>query len=168
MNIRFVLILLLFIGCKDIKKSSVNKEFPAWNIFLEKVSSKNKQQFKEISNSKIRCYLCLENTASERKKLDNFRDTDSLWHKKLYDDLIYIPIDSFLQNDFDLFFTKQFVEVLKKGKTVFSKVKRDGFEYCEVLVTTTEPTASFEGGQHAFQFKKIEGIWKFNGISTIP
>lgn len=41
-------------------------------------------------------------------------------------------------------------------------------EYYEILVTTTEPTLNHEGEQHNFQFKKINGKWKFNELELIP
>lgn len=168
MNIRYVFLLMFFIGCKDVKQSPVNNNFTAWNNFLKIVSTQNKESFKDISSSKIRCYLCLENTIEEQKELVTLRNKDSLWYEKLYSDLIFIPIDSFLKNDFDLLFNKKFVETLKNEKTTFSIIEREGVEYCEVLVTTTQPTPFFEGGQHGFQFKKVDTIWMLTAIYTIP
>ncbi|PKV51655.1 hypothetical protein ATE84_3745 [Aquimarina sp. MAR_2010_214] len=172
-HIIFLAIFLTFLSCAKNKKDEKN-EFPkneiskTWNNFLNALDSNRKKDFKELSGKKIRCYLCLENTLAEQKEIEVLKNNDSLWYDKIYDELIYIPIDSFLKKDFDLIFNPEFVNALKEKKTIFHKRIIDGIEYYEVLVTTTEPTLDHEGGQHNFQFKKINGKWKLNGIETIP
>lgn len=119
-------ILLTLFSCKTEKKNE-NTQFDekdilnTWEIFLNIIESKNKEDFKNISNEKIRCYLCLENTLNEQLEIENLRANDSLWYDKIYDDLIYIPIDRFLNNDFDLIFTPAFVSILKVKKLSFLK-----------------------------------------------
>jgi len=175
-NRTYIIILtitLTFFSCNRIKKNTKN-EFrkseisETWNDFLNILESNREKDFIELSSEKIRCYLCLENTDFERKEMEILRESDSLWYDKIYDDLIYIPIDSFVKKDFDLIFNPEFVKILKENETIFHKRIIDGIEYYEVLVTTTKPTSSHEGGQHNFQFKKNNGKWKFNEIGTIP
>lgn len=167
-----ILLITLFVifSCKKDHKNEYdeNKISKTWNNFLNVLDPNKKKDFKELSDKKIRCYLCLENTITEQNEIAFLRDNDSLWYDKIYDDLIYIPIDNFVENDFDLIFNSVFVKTLKEKKTIFNERIIDGIEYYEVLVTTTEPTLNHEGGQHSFQFKKIDGKWKFNEIETIP
>ncbi len=173
MYIIILTIILTFFSCNRIKKDTKN-EFrkseisQTWNDFLNILESSREKDFKELSSEKIRCYLCLENTNTEQKEMEILRENDSLWYDKIYDDLIYIPIDSFVKKDFDLIFNLEFVKILKENETIFHKRIIDGIEYYEILVTTTKPTIGHEGGQHNFQFKKINGKWKFNEIGTIP
>lgn len=139
---------------KEISKKEITQ---TWNSFLNSLSTNNKKAFIELSNNQIRCYDCLENTLIEEKELENMRESDSLGYDKIYDSLIYVPINDFVKNDFDLIFNPEFVKILKEKKTTFHKNTIDNVEYYEVLVTTTEPTLDHEGGQHSFQFKKVNG-----------
>ena len=166
-------IILISFSCNRIKKDAKNglrnnEISQTWNNFLNIIESNNGKHFKELSSKKIRCYLCLENTNTEQKEMEILRENDSLWYHKIYDDLIYIPIDSFVKKDFHLIFNPEFVKILKENETIFHKKIIEGIEYYEILVTTTEPTLGHEGRQHNFQFKKINGEWKFNEIGTIP
>ena len=95
-------------------------------------------------------------------------ETDTDWYNKLYDDLILIPIDCFIKDDFDLIFDDGFVEILKDSNYNWHKREIEGIEHYELLVTTTETTATHEGGQHHFQFKKVNGKLLLNEIGTIP
>lgn len=168
-----LLIVAIFYSCSKSKKedqSSLveNTIEETWKEFLILVQNKDKTAFKEMSNITIRCYLCLENTLAEQKELESKRESDPNWYDKLYDEDIYIPIDRFVKEDFDLIFNSEFVSILKEKKTVFFKNENEGTELYEVLVTTTEPSIDHEGGQHNFQFIKKNGKWKLNEIGTIP
>ena len=66
------------------------------------------------------------------------------------------------------FLPPSFITTLKEKKTVYHKNNIDDVNYYEVLVTTTNPTYNHEDGQHNFQFKKVNGKWVLNKISTIP
>lgn len=168
-----IIITLISVSCngnkKDAKIGLVKNEISqTWDNFLNVIESNNRKDFKELSNEKIKCYLCLENTNTEEKEIRILRENDSLWYNKIYDDLIYIAIDSFVKQDFDLIFNPEFVKILKENETKFHKRFIEGIEYYEILVSTTEPILGYEGGQYNFQFKKINGEWKFNEIGTIP
>uniref|UniRef100_UPI0025BDAA57 hypothetical protein n=1 Tax=Maribacter sp. TaxID=1897614 RepID=UPI0025BDAA57 len=82
---------------------------------------------------------------------------------------IYIPIDSFIANDYDILFNQKFIHILRENETVISNEDKNGVDFAHILVTTTLPTAFFEGRQHIFSFRKHEeGVWKLNEISTVP
>lgn len=162
------LALIVFSSCKKDKEPSEIKK--TWFGFLEVVEQKDKNGFRDFAGDTIRCYLCLENTEHEQKVLEFLRENDSAWYDKIYDERIYIPQNKFIEEDFDLFFDKEFVEILKNGETIFSKREfdDDNTNAYEVLVTTTEPTLTHEGGQHTFQFRKINDSYRLTEISTVP
>ena len=162
------LALIVFSSCKKDKEPSEIKK--TWSGFLEVVEQKDKNGFRDFAGDTIRCYLCLENTEHEQKVLEFLRENDSAWYDKIYDERIYIPQNKFIEEDFDLFFDKEFVEILKNGETIFSKREfdDDNTNAYEVLVTTTEPTLTHEGGQHTFQFRKINDSYRLTEISTVP
>lgn len=160
------LTLIVFSSCKKDKKQSEIES--TWSGFLEVVEQKDKNGFRKFSSDTIRCYLCLENTEHERKVLQFLRENDSAWYDKLYDEKIFIPVNKFIEEDFDLFFTDEFVDILKNNETIYSQREIDAADVYEVLVTTTEPTLDHEGGQHTFQFRKINGGYKLVEISTVP
>ncbi|WP_271769877.1 hypothetical protein [Aquimarina algiphila] len=168
-----LLLVTILYSCVKLKKedqSSLveNGIEKTWENFLTIVQEKDKAAFKEVSSKTIRCYLCLENTLADQKELDAKRESDPDWYNQLYDKDIYIPIDRFINEDFDLIFNPEFVSILKEKKTIFYKNDNEEVELYEVLVTTTEPSAEHEGGQHSFQFIKKKGDWKLREIGTIP
>tara|TARA_R110002051_G_scaffold4043_1_gene21388 strand:+ start:26248 stop:26769 length:522 start_codon:yes stop_codon:yes gene_type:complete len=167
-----IFVLLLGIStssCKQEKKLPDNEVSNLWSHFLNTLEKNDKVAFKKASNETIRCYDCLENTPSEVQKMNLLRDTDSLWYDKIYDDLINIPIDQFIKNDFDILFNPQFVKILRDIDISFLEDNENEVKTVHILVTTTPPTAKFEGAQHSFSFTKtIDGLWKLNEISTIP
>lgn len=162
------LALIVFSSCKKDKEWSEIES--TWSGFLDVVEQKDKNGFRNFSGDTIRCYLCLENTEHEQKVLEFLRENDSAWYDKLYDEKIFIPINKFLEEDFDLIFTDEFVDILKKSETIYSQREIDTADVYvyEVLVTTTEPTLTHEGGQHTFQFRKINETYKLTEISTVP
>lgn len=164
----FLILIVLYSCKKDKGQSEIEK---TWSGFLEVLEQKDKNGFRNFSGDTIRCYLCLENTEHERKVLEFLRENDSAWYDKIYDEKIFIPINKFIEEDFDLFSDEKFVEILKNGETVFSKreLDEDDPSAYEVLVTTTEPNIfGHEGGQHTFQFRKINEGYKLAEISTVP
>lgn len=172
------LIYVLFISviifsCTELKKKGQNytsKEeiVETWEDFLDILEKKDKDKFKIISSKNIHCYICLENTSDEQIQLETKRNNDPDWYNKIYSDEIYIPIDRFLTEDFDLIFNAKFVLIISSNETSFHKREMDGIDYYEVLVVTTEASLEHDGGQHNFQFIKENGKWLFNEIGTIP
>ena len=171
MKLRLLLYTLLIVFCFSCKheKKQVAEELPSqWITFLNHLETNDKVAFKKASGKTIYCYDCLENTPAEMEKMNLMRDTDSLWYDKIYENLVYIPIDSFILNDYDIFFNPKFVQLLKENETLFRYNEESGIERLHIYVTTTPPTAFFEGGQHSFSFTKMNDEWKFTETSTIP
>src|SRR5690606_1773929 len=167
--IKFLFIFLTLIVFSSCKKENKQSEIEStWSGFLVVVEQKDKNGFRNFSGDTIRCYLCLENTEHEQKVLEFLRKNDSAWYDKLYDEKIFIPINKFIEEDFDLIFTDEFVDILKRNETIFSQHEMDTTDVYEVLVTTTETSLTHEGGQHTFQFKKIDETYKLTEISTVP
>ena len=168
-NLFALLLIISFFSCKPEKKESDNEVHAMWTSFLSNLDAQDKVAFKNASGEAIRCYDCLENTPSERQKMNILRGKDSLWYKKMYETLIYIPIDSFTANDYDILFNPQFVNILQENETKIIRDETNDITYAHILVTTTLPTLNFEGAQHSFSFVKgNDGQWKLNEINTIP
>lgn len=158
------------IVCAQQKTENVSlKEMKqVWATFLSTLKTKDTLQFKQLSASKIRCYSCLENTPEEEKELTTFRDTEEDWYSALYTTKIYIPVDIFIAEDYNLIFTHNFIVLLVKSETIYVNHAIEAVNYIEVLVTTTKPTKFHEGGQHTFRFVKQNKIWVLDELSTIP
>ncbi|MEP3372060.1 MAG: hypothetical protein ABJO28_08200 [Maribacter dokdonensis] len=173
MKLTHILIALLLtitsVSCQQKKKASGDDVAVMWTSFLSDLEAKDKVAFKHSSDKTIRCYDCLENTPSEVQQMNLLRENDALWYDKIYDDFIYIPIDSFIAKDYDILFNQKFIHMLRENETVISNEAKNGVAFAHILVTTTLPTEFFEGGQHIFSFKKNKNDeWKLNEIGTIP
>ena len=136
-----------------------------WQQFLAAIEHRDIPKIKTLLSDKIRCYECLENTPSEQKEMEYLRDSIENWYDKIYNDLVYIPKDIFVNEELELLFTKEFITILKTRKTLFSRKGENGYV---VLVTTVEPMAGHEGMQHSFHFKKTKSGYVFEEIGTIP
>ncbi|WP_291963624.1 hypothetical protein [Maribacter sp.] len=164
-----LLLVVTFMSCQQKKKASGDDVTVMWTSFLSDLEAKDKVAFKHSSEKTIRCYDCLENTPSEVQQMNLLRENDALWYDKIYEDFIYIPIDSFIANDYDILFSQKFIHILRENETIILNEDKNGVAFAHILVTTTLPTAFFEGGQHIFSFRKHEeGVWKLNEISTVP
>ena len=149
--ILFALLPVIFSSsCKQEKKASGDDVTVMWTSFLSDLKAEDKEAFKNSSAETVRCYDCLENTPSEAHQISILRELDSLWYVKIYEDLIYIPIDSFIANDYDILFNPQFISILQQNETIYLSEQKEGVTYAHILVTTRPPTAFFEGGQHSF------------------
>lgn len=165
----FLLLTITSVSCQQEKRASGDDVSVIWASFLSDLTTEDKEAFKNTSGETIRCYDCLEKTPSEAQQMNLLRENDSLWYSKIYEDLIYIPIDSFIANDYDILFNPKFVKILQENETIISSEETKGVTYAHILVTTTLPTAFFEGAQHIFSFVKNEDdVWKLNEIGTIP
>ncbi|WP_430429490.1 hypothetical protein [Maribacter litoralis] len=164
-----LLLTITSVSCQQEKRASGDDVSVIWASFLSDLTTEDKEAFKKASAETIRCYDCLENTPSEVQHMNLLRENDSLWYSKIYDDLIYIPIDTFIANDYDILFNPTFINILQENETIISSEETNGVTYAHILVTTTLPTAFFEGAQHFFSFVKNEDdVWKLNEIGTIP
>ncbi|MEP0214258.1 MAG: hypothetical protein ABJD66_13630 [Cellulophaga sp.] len=169
---KVVLFFLLVVGGVNAqqqpKEVSLKEMKQVWTTFLSALKTKDTVKFKRLSASKIRCYACLENTPEKEKELTTFRDTEEDWYTALYTTKIYIPVDLFIAEDYNLIFTHNFVGLLVESETIYVNHAIDGVNYIEVLVTTTKPTKFHEGGQHTFRFVKQNNTWLLDDLSTIP
>lgn len=136
-----------------------------WQQFLAAIEQRDIPKIKTLLSDKIRCYECLENTPSEQKEMEYLRDSIENWYDKIYNDLVYIPRDTFINEDLELIFTKEFITILSTHKTLFSRKEENGYV---VLVTTVAPVTGHEGMQHSFHFKKTKEGYRFEEIGTIP
>jgi hypothetical protein len=155
--------------------SNMNDEFielgNAWKIFLKAVSSNDIRKIKSLSLEKIRCLACLDNTEEEDKEMTKYMMTEPDWYEKLYKEKIFIPIDTFCKQDYPIIFSKSFIKKLQDSETIYTVDHYNDDIIYEVIITTTQPgkiAPGHEGGQHAFQFIKINHDYKFWGIDTIP
>lgn len=142
-----------------------------WNDFLRHIENNDLTSFRNMSLSKIRCYDCLSNTEVEDKELSKIMNSNDDWHSLIYDKLIFIEIERFIRNDYQLLFTPSFIEILKKAETRYLERVDDNETFIEVLVTTTNPgevAPNHEGGQTVFQFLKVDEGYRFYGITSIP
>lgn len=139
-----------------------------WNQFLEVIASKDLKTFKQLSDNKIHCINCLGNTEIENEKINTLMKTDTSWYDKMYNELVYIPVDHFIENDFDIIFTPSFIKKLKEKKTIFFERTIDDILYFEVFVSTFYSKELRIGRQDYFRFKKVKNKWVFNGMGTIP
>ncbi|CAN0590950.1 unnamed protein product, partial [Ectocarpus sp. 12 AP-2014] len=153
----------------QVESTTEQKEISeVWEQLVATISDKNTVRFKELSGPTINCYDCLENTPKKKTEMYQLRQNDPNWYDRIYDVLIYVPIAEFISEDFDLIFTSEFVEILKVKKCRIVTYPLDEVLKYEVLVTTLEPSENYEGMQHAFEFEKYGGVWKFVRMSTIP
>ncbi|MDF4203795.1 conotoxin [Maribacter sp. SA7] len=168
-NLLVFLLLIFTFSCKQKKQLPDNEVSKMWSQFLNILETHDTLAFKKASYKTIRCYDCLENTPFEAEQMSILREQDSLWYDKIYDDLINIPTDSFIANDYNILFNQEFIKILQKNETIIIKDESNDSIFAHILVTTTPPTLEFEGSQHSFTFfKDKNGQWKFNEISTIP
>ncbi len=166
---KWMVFAFLFIVSSISFGSTSNKE--AWTLFLKHLESGDLNSFHDMSMSHIHCYECLSNTDIEYSQQSEFRATNDNWYSLTYENMIFIAIDDFIANDYQLFFTPSFITTLQNAETHFLERETDKELFLEVLVTTTEPSTVppiHEGGQTVFQFKKMEKGYYFYGITSIP
>ena len=141
-----------------------------WSNFLKNLSTIDCTKMTKMFASKIRCYICLENTSKERDELDTFRASKD-WYSKLYNEKIYVNKEHFCKEDIPLIFTTNFMKKLRKNETIYHKIDENSSLDFEVVVTITQPNEialGHEGTQHTFYFKNTLDGYKFSGIDTIP
>ena len=136
-NRRYIFLLIILMPLSSCKKERITLQFGSpdveisktWAAFLNAIESGDKSKFEALSDKTIRCYDCLDNTQAEQDRLNTMRDTDSLWYDKIYEDMVNVPINLFLEQDFDLIFNPEFIKALKEKETTYFKRELDGLEY---------------------------------------
>lgn len=180
-----ILFLLLLLGCSSPDSGDIKID-RFWKKYVKIIRAKDLQELKEVSLPKIYCEICLENSSSEDSVITNFKiENPDKWYDKLYGELAYIPIDKFIEQDFDSLFNPGVLSKIKKpsnvnfisrefetseGQSYLQTYLNEGKKYTlyEALITTVEPSTQFEGAQIVIQFLETEEGLMFYGYSTIP
>lgn len=131
--------------------------------FIKAIELKESRKIKELSLDNINCNLCLTNDLPE----DNI-----------------IPIDTFINQSYRNFVSSPLYNAIKKNRLQQSigivknfkpKNVPDNFpkdlKLYEVWVQTYLPNEwakGNEGQSHTFEFIKVDNIFKFYGLSSVP
>ncbi|HYG38471.1 MAG TPA: hypothetical protein VD908_07635 [Cytophagales bacterium] len=182
----FSIFCLIVLKACDTNNSSNAEVKKFWKRYVKVVKSKDFEELKAISLPKIDCRSCLDNSAKEDSAVTNFKikNPDS-WYDQLYGELVYIPIDKFIEQDFDILFDQDLLSKIKNSsKVIFISrelEKKEGQQYLteyiegdkipilhEALVTTVDPSTQYEGEQVVIQFLETNLGLRFYGYTTIP
>jgi hypothetical protein len=143
----------------------------AWKTFLQAAAAHDMKKIKSVSVEKIRCLACVDNTEKEDTEMETFRLTEPDWYKKLYEEKIFIPVDTFCKQDYPIIFSELFIKKLQNSKPAYRIDNRNDKKIYEVLLPTVKPgelAPGHEGVLHIFQFIQTNNGYKFWGIDTIP
>lgn len=158
-----------------------------WMAFASSVERNDLVAFKNLSTKRIHCMDCILNEKESSSK-DSADLNPIAWYKSYYSDpeeLSYIPIDRFLQNNHSNVFDKETKKALKDpdrfsispryknqetddGSCIFSDRKSQNREGYEVLVTVHKPLFGSEVTQKGFSFIQTKNGLKFCGTYFIP
>ncbi len=158
-------------GAEIIDPDEISVVAKTWHEYLDAASTNNLKKLKNLSADRIRCLFCLENTEVEEKEIEKCTDTDPNWYNKRYEEKVYIPINTFLQEDYPLIFTKKFIERLRARQPAYRAEHFHGQKIYGVIIQTLKPgelSPGHEGSLYIFQFLKTEKGYQFWGIDTIP
>ena len=142
-----------------------------WKRFLKAIVTQDMTAFRKLSAERIRCLFCLENTENETKEMMRLQTTDPDWYETLYEEKVYVPIDTFCKEDYPILFTRELVKRLPDSKLAYAVEEFDRETLYEVIIAITQPdeaTSEPEGGLLLFQFIKTPHGYQFWGIDTIP
>ena len=143
----------------------------AWKTFLQAAAAHDTGKIKSVSVEKIRCPACVDNTEKEDKYMETFRMTEPDWYKKLSEEKVFIPVNTFCKQDYPIIFSEQFIKKLQNSKPAYRADDSSGGKIYEVLIQTAKPgelATGHEGVLHIFQFIQTNNGYKFRGIDTIP
>ncbi len=158
----------------------------AWNEFTSAVIANDKDKLKTLSTACILCSECLDNTDTENKTLEAYRNAHpNTWHIKLYKKDRYMPVAVFLSEDLSLIFdtatqrcmidTSNFQfyidsvnKKLYEKKCIMPKNTRQTASMYEVFVKMVTQDKNRLEYQKAFAFVRIGDKYLFCGYSTMP
>ncbi|MBN2107895.1 MAG: hypothetical protein JW832_10765 [Deltaproteobacteria bacterium] len=143
----------------------------AWKTFLQAVAAHDMKKIKLVSVEKIRCPACVDNTEEEDKDIETFRMTEPDWYKKLYEEKVFIPVNTFCKQDYPIIFSEQFIKKLQNSTPAYRVDDLGNETLYEVLIPTAKPgelATGHEGVLHIFQFIQTNNGYKFWGLDTIP
>ncbi len=157
-----------------------------WTKFSKAILNKDIKTLKAMSADCINCAWCVTNTTKE-DTLYKFEKATNMkaWYNKLYSELCFISIDKFIDEDYELIFTKRTKSRMRnKFNLVYSDItdyqrliaktciidnpEETKLDVKEVLLIDVESTPKHEGARMAFVFIKIKGQYKFCAFSSIP
>ena len=143
----------------------------AWKTFVQAVAAHDTEKIKRVSVEKIRCPACVDNTEEEDKDMETFRMTEPDWYKKLYEEKVFIPVNTFCKQDYPIIFSELFIKKLQNSTPAYRVDDLGNETLYEALIPAAKPgelAPGHEGGLHLFQFIKTNKGYKFWGIDTIP
>lgn len=158
-----------------------------WMAFASSVERNDLVAFKNLSAKRIQCMDCLLKEKESSRK-DSADLNPIAWYKNYYSDpeeLSYVPIDRFLQNNHSNVFDEETKKALKdpdrfsispryknreteSGSCIFSDRKSRNREGYEILVTVHKPLFGSEVTQKGFSFIQTKSGLKFCGTYFIP
>ncbi len=157
-----------------------------WKAFADAVARNDLKQFKSLSTDCIYCTFCVDDTEEEDSMFTDFQNkNEKIWYHKLYNELSFIPINKFLEEDYKLIFDDNIIKrITDKSKIIFLNRGNDtltNIYHCykgkfrnnfpniqEVLVTRIDPSPKYEGAQIALDFILTKEGYRFYSFSTIP
>ena len=158
----------------------------AWHEFTSAVIANDKDKLKTLSTACILCSECLDNTDTENKTQEAYRNAHpNTWYNKLYKKDRYMPVAVFLSEDLPLIFdtatqrcmidTSNFQfyndsvnKKLYEKKCIMPKNTRQTASMYEVFVKMVTQDKNRLEYQKAFAFVRIGDKYLFCGYSTIP
>ncbi|WML96048.1 hypothetical protein RBB68_17695 [Leptospira interrogans] len=168
------------IDSKNQTESEIQK---VWIQFANSILTDDLKETKRLSTNCIYCPECLTNTPEEESRLEKFQDSN---YDKLYSDLSYISIDTFLEKDKPLFLNAEIKTKLLNPNNykidledpipdrfnrscILSKEEFSSTKVYAVLVTVQKPTSnSEEGSQRKFTFIRTKKGLRFCEYLSIP
>lgn len=168
------------IDSKNQTESEIQK---VWIQFANSILTDDLKETKRLSTNCIYCPECLTNTPEEESRLEKFQDSN---YDKLYSDLSYISIDTFLEKDKPLFLNAEIKTKLLNPNNykidledpisdrfnrscILSKEEFNSTKVYAVLVTVQKPTSNSEGDlQRKFTFIRTKKGLRFCEYLSIP
>ncbi|KAK2617465.1 hypothetical protein CFV95_019605 [Leptospira interrogans] len=168
------------IDSKNQTESEIQK---VWIQFANSILTDDLKETKRLSTNCIYCPECLTNTPEEESRLEKFQDSN---YDKLYSDLSYISIDTFLEKDKPLFLNAEIKTKLLNPNNykidledpisdrfnrscILSKEEFSSTKVYAVSVTVQKPTSNSEGDLlRKFTFIRTKKGLRFCEYLSIP
>ncbi|EKR62605.1 hypothetical protein LEP1GSC036_2045 [Leptospira weilii str. 2006001853] len=153
-----------------------------WIQFANSILENDLKEIKRLSTSCIYCPECLTNIPEEESQLEKFQDLNS---DRFDSDPSYIPIDTFLEKNRNLFLNAEIktkplnLSIYKiypddanlnqfNRSCILSKKELSSTKVYTVSVTVRESIFGSEGDQRIFTFIRTKKGFRFCGYLSIP
>jgi|GEM_PF-4570845 len=164
----YVLCFTLFfsLGCNQQKsrKAMTSEQQRTWDTFLNAIRSADKNEFEKVATRTITCLPCLDNSQEERTQLQSLALSNKKNHLQWIAQNKYVYIKAFLDQDYALFFTPDFIARLQKNHAQVIQATAHDFE---VSITPTARETETELVRYTFGFTKKEEGYKLTKINTL-